>query len=352
MSKAENVNDNNIENEIDIDIFGLSYDETRLLFSCQYTLIQNDIEKETNSERKKEKSLWLNAWLKKMNIFLANTSKKDNVHYIDEKVAVDLASLVLLSRKVRDNLNGNKTALYLILLETVLFTPYYKLEKHEKDSKLKINTKTQNISLCKIASLLDIDKKYVEIFSSSYNNSKNKLTGFWTKVLITGLLGSVLIALTAGFAAPFIASAFAGAGLSGAAAVSAGLAALGGGAIAAGGLGMAGGIAVVVGGGAILGGVSGGVAGALLSSSPDFALSQAAKLEVVMKEIILGSQKDVVMAQNVLARQQETIQSLEKELQQMKLDAAANKVKMKNLSSSISYLKTALEHNTEFVKVA
>ena len=346
MSKAENVNDNNI------DIFGLSYDETRLLFSCQYKLIQDDIKKETNSNRKKEKSLWLNAWLNKMNIFLANTSKKDNVHYIDEKVAVDLASLVVLSKKVRDDLTGKNTALYLILLESVLFTPYYKLEKHEKDSKLKINATTQNNSLHEIASLLQIGKRYVELFASSYNSAKNSLTGFWTKVLLGGLLGSVLIALTAGFAAPFIASAFAGAGLSGAAAISAGLAALGGGAIAVGGLGMAGGIAVIVGGGAILGGVSGGVAGALLSSSPDFALSQAAKLEVVMKEIILGSQKDVVMAQNVLFRQQEAIQSLEKELQQMKLKDDDNKVKIKNLTSSISYLKTALEHNTEFIKVA
>ena len=59
------------------------------------------------------------------------------------------------------------------------------------------------------------------------------------------LAGAVLIAITGGLAAPLIGGAIGAAmGLSGAAAVSAGLAFLGGGAIAAGGLGMAGGTVV------------------------------------------------------------------------------------------------------------
>ena len=255
------------------------------------------------------------------------------------------------SKQEVNKINNNKTPLFLILLETVLFIPYYQLADNNPVRKIKINKEAQKDSLHQIANILTINSSYVNTFSSSYIKAKDHLTGFWTKVLVSGLIGTVLIALTAGFAAPFIASAFAGAGLSGAAAISAGLAALGGGAIAAGGFGMAGGIAAVVGGGAILGGVGGGVAGALLSSSPDFTLSQAAKLEVVMKEIILGSQKDILMAQDILNRQQEAIQVLEKDLQNFKLKEDENKDKIKNLTISISHLRKALEHNMEFIKL-
>jgi hypothetical protein len=308
-------------------------------------LVQDDIKKEKNSEIRNKKTLWSTHWLKKMNLFLSESSNIDDLFIIS-----GTRTLNLTAKRVVAKVNNNKTSLFLILLETVLFTPYYPLDNDDSNKKLKIDKGTKKDSLHEVATILTIDSSYVEIFSSSYSEAQKRLTGFWTKVLVTGLIGTVVMALTAGFAAPFIASAFAGAGLSGAAAISAGLAALGGGAIAVGGLGMAGGIAVVVGGGAVLGGVGGGVAGALLSSSPDFALSQAAKLEVVMKEIILGGQKDILMAQHILNRQQEAIQSLEKDLQNFKLREDENKEKIKILSISISHLKKALEHNTEFIK--
>lgn len=334
-----------VEN-VNTDVFGLSYEQTRLLFSLQYKLIQDDITYEKNPERKKEKSLWSDKWLEKMNLFLSESSDENNL-----KVANYSIELHYLYKKEVSIVNNNKTPLFLILLELVLFVPYYQLDESDSAKKMTIDKEVQNRSLKAIANMLTINPSYIDTFLTSYTKAKDNLTGFWTKVLISGLVGTVLIALTAGFAAPFIATAFAGAGLSGAAAISAGLAALGGGAVAAGGLGMAGGIAVVVGGGAVLGGVGGGVAGALLSSSPDFALSQAAKLEVVMKEIILGSQKDILMAQSILNRQQEAIQSLEKDLQKFKLKEDDNKEKIKNLTISISHLKKALEHNTEFIKL-
>lgn len=339
MSKVENINDN-------IDIFGLSYAQTRLLFSLQYKLVQDDVKKEENSEIKKEKRLWCDNWSKKMDTFLIESSKQEQLN-----IVMTTEKLNILSKKEVNKVLNNKTPLFLILLETVLFIPYYQLGDKSSEKKIKINKKVKKDSLCQIASILTINTSYIDTFESSYVKAKDHLTGFWTKVLVSGLIGTVLIALTAGFAAPFIASAFAGAGLSGAAAISAGLAVLGGGAIAAGGLGMAGGIAVVVGGGAILGGVGGGVAGALLTSSPDFALTQAAKLEVVMKEVILGSQKDILMAQHILNRQQEAIQVLEKSLQNFKLKEDENKEKIKNLTLSISHLRKALKHNMEFIKL-
>ncbi|MBB5918849.1 hypothetical protein BJY24_007761 [Nocardia transvalensis] len=74
----------------------------------------------------------------------------------------------------------------------------------------------------------------------------------WGRVAVAGALGLGIGVATAGWAAPLIGTAIGtAAGLSGAAATSAGLATLGGGAIAAGGFGVAGGTALVTGVGGI-----------------------------------------------------------------------------------------------------
>ena len=122
-----------------------------------------------------------------------------------------------------------------------------------------------------------------------------------------------MIAITAGFAAPAIATLFVTEGLAGAAAIASGLAALGGGSLAAGGLGMGAGIAVIVGGGTVLGGSIGAGTASILAISPDFAISQAAKLEVVMREILLVSKKDIRIAQEFIREQRQAINALEDE---------------------------------------
>ncbi|MGR5868949.1 hypothetical protein ACT7C5_20165 [Bacillus pacificus] len=58
--------------------------------------------------------------------------------------------------------------------------------------------------------------------------------------------------------------------------------------------------------------------GAALSSSSEFALREGAKLEVVMKEIILLAQKDVRLAQEMIKSQQDVIRELEKQLCDLK----------------------------------
>jgi hypothetical protein len=334
------------------EIFGLTAPQNTLLFSLQHLIVEEDINNEKDSEKKTLKRRWLFSWEEEMNTFLREGANDDSA-----KIITNTYDLNVLLESVQKDLKNLKTPLYLILLECVLFVPYYKLEKisddlNKKYSKLKINDTVQKNTLTKIAKMLNISENYIEIFQSSYKDAQRNLTGFWKKVLLGGLIGTALIALTAGFAAPFIASAFAAGGLSGAAAMSAGLAALGGGAVAAGGFGIAGGIAVVVGGGAILGAVTGSTAGALMAASPDFTLSQSAKLEVVMKEIILGAQKDVRLAQEIINQQRQTIQNAEKELDNLKLKANADKKRIDNLEKSIMYLKKALEQNIELVKAA
>ncbi|MDM3858143.1 MAG: hypothetical protein PT120_25445 [Aphanizomenon gracile PMC649.10] len=89
---------------------------------------------------------------------------------------------------------------------------------------------------------------------------------------------------------------------------------------------MAGGFAVIVGGGAILGAGAGVGVGALFAQSPDSALTQAAKLEVVMKEIVL-IQKDIRLAQEVIKEQRQAIRSLEDERHDLILNKEQNKQK-------------------------
>ena len=107
---------------------------------------------------------------------------------------------------------------------------------------------------------------------------------------------------------------------------------------------MAGGMAVIVAGGSILGASAGVGVGALFSQSPDTALIQAAKLEVVMREIVV-IQKDIRKAQEILKEQRLAIRSIEDQLDELLLNQQKNHKEIENLKRAIEYLKKALERN-------
>lgn len=188
-----------------------------------------------------------------------------------------------------------------------------------------------------------------------YNKSIDKISGKSQKIavrVVSVVAVTALAALAAVLFAPQISVALLGAefeGLSGAALTSACLAALGGGAIAAGGMGMAGGTAIIAGGGALLGLASGSTAAGVMtafSNSSDFTLSQSAKLETILKEVILNAQHDVVTAQKIIEQCQETINELNKKLTELEIKDAKNKTEIKNLKKSIEYVKkSCLEMN-------
>lgn len=180
----------------------------------------------------------------------------------------------------------------MILLECCCYNAYTPLggtkeeiEKSAKDfARLKIEKGSRQATLKRICGLLNIDEKYIDIFQSSLKNANKRLNGYWKKVVVGSAIGVVIIAIAVATGRYRILALLAPEGLSGAAAISAGLAALGGGAVAAGGYGMAGGIAVLVGGGSLLGIGAGGSMGILLASkNSNVLLSDAAKLEVVLK---------------------------------------------------------------------
>ena len=179
--------------------------------------------------------------------------------------------------------------------------------------------KELRISQEQICILLNIEKKYIDTFKNGYNSAVKKLTNYGLRIFFYSIATAfAIIAIVVSFQyqlAPLVAS-----GLYGAAAVNAALAMLGGGAIAAGGFGIIGGQLVVIGGGVLLGtGLSSSLI-TLFESSPDFTLSQLARLEVVLKEIILGMQHDVVTLQQILLNQQEKINALKKETIRLKAD--------------------------------
>lgn len=320
---------------------GLTKEQTRILFSIDNQLIKKDIEHEPNASKKNVKAKWNNRWINSVNAFIRSMGE-------DGKNTITMSRTTLRQeiKKIGKSSDlKNRTPLYLILLEATLFSPYYPLKKNEKLKKLKF--RQDNGLLEGIASDLSIPKEYILKYKNAYKTATRGITHFWQKALGGSLAGAIVIAVTAGLAAPVIAGLFAPAALAGAAATSAGLAALGGGAIAAGGAGMAGGIMTIVAGGALLGAGTGLGVGRLLAASPKFTLSEAARLEVVMKEITLTAQKDVRMAQEMIHEQRKTLRSMRDRLFDLERNKEENKKKIKNLKKSIKYLKTAIERNRD-----
>ena len=141
--------------------------------------------------------------------------------------------------------------------------------------------------------------------------------------------------------------------LAGAALVNACLAMAGGGAIAVGGGGMAAGVITIVGGGALLGLAGGGtlVGGInlLISSTPDLTLTQAAKLQVVLKEIILIAQKDIICAQEVLEIYKSNITNLSTHIKEQQLHKDKDHKTIKDMEKSLSYMEKAFKDMESFL---
>lgn len=330
-----------------MEMFGLTEEQLHILYSLEYAITKKDMADDKKPVA--DKALWLKKWEDAL-----NDSQEDKIS-IPYKELDQLDAAV----KLEAEKSPNKTWFYLTMLEATLFVPYSPLGLQEDKHFKKLHFSNQSEFLKIFASLTNImDPIYIDHFQKTYSKTLDKLTGKWQKVAI-GALSVVAIAAiaaaTAGAAAGPIAVAMFGsefAGLSGAALTSACLAMVGGGAIAAGGFGMAGGVIAIVGGGAILGAAGGGAAvsaaSLMMKSAPSFTLTQAAKLEVVLKEITLNAQKDIQNAQSVMNALRDQIKALQKELADLKSEQEEDKKTLANLEKSLKYLKKAYEDMTVF----
>lgn len=335
--------------------FGLNINQTKILFSIQKFIIERDIAI-SKLDKRYDKRVWLEEWSQSIFDYLCGIDPLQTRNFYNQyEIKQAINNEIMKSPH-------NKTWYYIVILESTLFTPYTPLGKNKDDdkkyNKLKFNKQTEYIKqLVRYHSI--INDYYVDSFEKVYNKTLSQLKGVKSKIMINlfGVIamGGFAAAMACVFAGPIAVLIFGAkfAGLSGAALVSACLAAAGGGALAAGGAGMAGGIVAIAGGGALLGLAGGGaVAGGinmLVVSTPDFALTQAAKLEVVLKEIILNTQKDILAAQSVLSNYKEQINKLNLHIKNLELKINKDKKMIKDLKRSLEYMEKAYKDLNAFV---
>lgn len=356
--------------DLQMDKLGLSLEQTEILYNLEYYKTFNDIEMTklpvTGEVIKELKSEWLNEWSK----FISNgfesftqiSGAEMHWYSIDE-----------LQERIAAN-DPQKPWYRLILLEAMLFEPYYPLgtEKDKKGNDIPSKKyKHLNNPLCSFRKgegdrFLDeqftgkyCKQGYVKRLRKSYDKRMRELSEVLKTVLtsltITAVIAIITVASAGAFAGP-IAVALVGsnfAGLSGAALTSACLAYLGGGAIAAGGAGMLGGTIAIVGGGAALGiGVGAGVGGAVGSAGlvgKKNTIMQSAKLLTSVREIFLNDEHDIEFSNSVYEQYLQNITEIEKGLVELrlKMDVAKGKEK-KEIAETIK----KAEESVEAMKVA
>lgn len=369
--------------DIQMDKLGLSLEQTEILYNLEYYKTLNDIEHTnipiTRESVKELKTAWLQDWQKFISdgfeSFTQVSGAKMHWYSMDK-----------LQQCIAEQ-NPNKPWYRLILLESMLFEPYYPLgmEKDKKGNDVPckkykhLNNPINGFKKGEGDHFLNkqftgkyCEKEYVKRLRKSYDKRMNELNEV-LKTVITSLSITAVIAIvavaTAGALAGPIAVALVGsnfAGLSGAALTIACLAYLGGGAIAAGGAGMLGGTIAIVGGGAALGlGVGAGVGGAVGSAGllgKKNTIMQSAKLLTSVREIFLNDEHDIEFSNSVYEQYLQNITEIEKGLVELRLkkDIAKGKEKkeiaetIKKAEESVEAMKVArksmLKYNSSFAE--
>lgn len=342
---------------VDLNCFSLDFEEMRILYSLENLIVSDDISITKNKNDADLKGKWQRKWQEKLITMLSS----DNI---------TLENFFLNETEIQKYLgtNSNEMAQYLIVLEAMLFEPYFAIFEDDNDKKLKKLKNKSKYLLENYTQLQDlISAKEIEKIKKVYRKSVSKIAGA-DKGMIFGAIGTAAVMIASGalaFAfAPVIAVALVGngaAGLSGAALISHCLAVLGGGTLAAGGLGMAGGTAVITGGGALLGMVSGtgmSAATVYLLSQEGYVLSECSRLltycKVVLKER-LHDEKSIIDIYTKLESQIDTIKNsiteFENNLQtEDKKEQKENKNKIKVAKNSLKYLESCLSELQKLVK--
>ena len=373
--KAFTETDNNIYNRIgegmDINKFGLTLEQTEILYNLEMFKTVNDVNR--GGKTADLKGRWLEEWKSYM-------EKGFSAFVGDENAVLHWHT----ASELRDLVAGNSPELpwfRLVLLEAMLFEPYYPIstEIDKKGNEIP-STKYKQLHMPFMGySQSEGDDFLKSFFTDSYYQKGyiERLRKCHDKVLrelnevmkgiikgITITAGVALVAVaTAGALAGPIAVALVGsnfAGLSGAALTSACLAYLGGGAVAVGGLGMAGGTLAIVGGGAVLGlGVGAGVGAAVgtagVLGKKDMIL-QSAKLMVSVREIFLNDEHDIEYSNTVYEQYVKNIADIEKGLVELRLKADVAdkeekqrlKKQIKNTEESVQAMKIAMKSMNKY----
>lgn len=357
FNRTDNAIYERIGEDVDYNKFGLTLEQTEILYNIELYKTINDVNA-TNVPLLKEKLValkteWVEEWKNYMTIGFPSFVQ-------DANAELHWYSLEELKSKIKEQ---DSTAVWfrLVLLEAMLFEPYYVLStekdkkgnevpsKKYKDLENPINGYSESKGDTYLEGVFAAEFGF-DGFIKRLRKTHSKVSKEMTEVLKTAITGILITAVivvaavvTAGAFAPAIAVALVGsefAGLSGAALTSACLAYLGGGAIAAGGLGMAGGTMAIVGGGAFLGlGVGAGVGGTVSAVGllgKKNTIAQSAKLMVSVREIFLNDEKDIEYSNIVYEKYVRNIADLEKQIVELKLKKdVASKDEKKELKNQI-----------------
>lgn len=322
--------------------FTMNKIETRILYSLELQMIEEDIQRTKDNKEQLLKNEWKEKWIE-------ITEQALQQNKVFEKDSLKTYAAINTYASNQENLLW----LYNIAVELSMFKPYFRLE--EKDKKLKLSyTKYVEEVFCNAQNY--ISYKEIQKIQKSYKNYYNYLENNTLKAI--GVAGGAIAvaAATGGLAfvfAPQIAVAIFGGAfptLHGAALVSASLAAAGGGSLAAGGFGMAGGAVLIAGGGAVLGLGTSGTALSLMMA-PKFVQNDYAKLLAKCDCVLL---KQLDMKDEVVALQHKMQSDLDEYKLRLKvLEGLENpndecKQNIKALKKSIAYTERT---NKQLVKL-
>lgn len=329
-------------NDLYADRLALTKEQVEILYNIEYHKVLNDIFVTKFPVRdvaiKELKSAWLDEWKAYMTSGFSSFLNLPGaqLHWYDEDE---------LFQKISE-CGAYDTWFRLVLLEAMLFEPYYPLalEKNKKGTDVP-SKKYKDLQIVGCGyNRTEGDRFLTEKFTGVYCTQDfitrlRKCYGKCVRELNEVLKGAIktlsitagitiFAVATAGAFAPAIATLLVEsnfAGLSGAALTSACLAYVGGGAIAAGGAGMAGGTIAIVGGGAILGlGVGAGVGGAVGLAGingKQGTIMQSAKLMTATREIFLNDEHDMEYSDTVYEQYVAQIAEIEKALVELRLEA-------------------------------
>lgn len=364
--------------DMDMRGFGLTIEQTVILYNLEYQKARNDIQHTDlllhRSAMRALKQKWLDEWRAYMTAGFPSFLQIEDAQlqwYTEEE----------LVRKIQE-MSPQEPWFRLVLLEAMLFEPYYPLST-EKDKKGKeIPSKEYDdirSGICgfkksegdkyleSVFAPLCGTTGYIKRLRSCYDHVLWDLGEVLQSALTALALGAVITlaaVIAAAAFAPQIAVLLVGAqfpGLHGAALVGACLAYLGGGAVAVGGAGMAGGTMVIVGGGAVLGlGAGAGAGGAVYAAGlleKKAVILQSAKLLVSIREIFLNDEHDITYSNSVYEMYVQNIIAIEKGLVELRIkaDTATGSEKkelldrIKQAEDSVKAMKAAKKSMERFI---
>ncbi len=309
--------------------FQLNAEELNLLLNIEAHITQLDIELTDDPDAVVLKMLWFDEWKGAINNDVAGQG-------YGTRIVDDIKPLIAELTKLR---NEQPHKLNILFFEATIFRPYFNLNDRKLKGLKRLECKEEHLQsvLQSLSLQVGVDykgiKRTIEIYEEAIRGIRGRSSIFESarnSKIALSLLAAVAIGVTGGVLAPFIGGIIGSLmGLSGAAAVSAGLALLGGGALAAGGLGMAGGTFVLIGGGAALGGASAFIFSSNLIKQNKIVLSQLAKLEACIKGLF-GNELDLEKQKSILNNFREAINQLNNTVEQLKSEISKAEERLNN----------------------